>query len=83
MTDTPPGSPVYCAPLTAALSVLHMAEPGVDLAAEPEPGRDRLTRCGMIMAAEDGWLEVKPRTGDRLCMACVASRLGGNGASHA
>ena len=62
----------YVAPARYPLTVLHRSAPPVGrgwLTGIPAPG---LTVCGQVMFADELWVPVERRGGDRLCAACCA-----------
>lgn len=70
---TLPAPVVYVARADQALTVLHLAEPGVF---GMPVAFDALTCCGLIMAAGELWVPVDRHPGDRVCGDCVTA-LGG------
>ena len=66
----PPAEPAYCAPADRPLIMLHIAEPGADLAAPP--GCEPLTVCGLPMTPAELWMAADRRPGDAICPVCEA-----------
>jgi hypothetical protein len=60
---------LFVAPLARPLSVLHIAEAGYYV--DADPGHEGLTLCGQPMARAEIWLPAEPEPADRLCRPCA------------
>ena len=61
-------SPVYVAPATEPLTVLHVRDP---LAQNKDLASDGVTACGRLMLHAEIWQAVELRDGDRVHPACL------------
>jgi len=61
-------SPVYVAPATEPLTVLHIRDAGKPFTSMAGDGR---TACDRELAHAECWQVVELRPGDRICSACL------------